>query len=151
MTITYRARVEVDATAEVVWAAVVDWEAQGEWIPGTTVRVVAGDGRSVGSRLFAFTGFGDVGFLDRMEIVEWRPPLVCRVRHFGSLVRGDATFEVEPVGDGRAAFTWTERLESPLGWPGRIGMTLLRPVAEAVLRRTVGKLSARVSRREVAR
>jgi Polyketide cyclase / dehydrase and lipid transport len=137
--------------AEVVWGAVVDWEGQREWIPGTRVGVVAGDGRSVGSRLFGFTGIADVGFLDVLEIVEWQPPRVCRMRHLGTLLRGEGVFEIEPLGDDRSAFVWTERLESPIGWVGRVGMAALRPVAQAVMRRAAVRLSRQVSGREALR
>jgi carbon monoxide dehydrogenase subunit G len=139
---TFHATMEVAAPAAVVWAVVTDWEAQREWIPGTSVHVVHGDGGSVGSRLVAFTGIADVGFLDTFEIVEWQPPRRCRVRHTGRLLRGDGIFEVKPLGD-RATFHWSERLEPPFWLLGRIGMPLVRPLVEAGLRRACRNLAAR--------
>ena len=53
--------VEVGASAGTTWLALTDWTRQGEWMLRTDVRVVEGDGRSVGSKLAAFTGFGHVG------------------------------------------------------------------------------------------
>jgi uncharacterized protein YndB with AHSA1/START domain len=112
-----RAEVEIAAPAEVVWAALTDWDRQSEWMLGTRVGVVAGDGRSVGSRLWGFTGLFDVGFLDLLEITEWTPPHRCVARHLGKLLRGSAEFAIEPRGDG-VTLSWTERLEPPLGLVG---------------------------------
>jgi len=111
--------VEVAAAvpAEDVWMAMTDWSRQREWMVGTRVFVVAGDGRSVGSRLLGFTGLFDVGFVDLLEITEWEPPRRCRVRHAGSLLRGWAEFAVEPAGSG-STISWTECLRQPVALAG---------------------------------
>jgi hypothetical protein len=141
MIVTLEARVDVDAAPDVVWAAVTDWPTQGKWIPGTVVGVVEGDGRSIGSRLFAFTGIADIGFLDIMEITEWQPPRRCRVRHLGRLLRGYGVFAVEPRGQA-ATFVWTEELQPPFGPLGHAGLRLGRPVFEALLRRAARSFAA---------
>ena len=143
MTVAFEVRVDVAAPPEAVWAAVTDWPAQREWIPGTVVGVVHGDGRSVGSRIFAFTGVADIGFLDTIEIVEWQPPHRCRARHLGRLMRGHGVFAVEPHGERGATFVWTEELRPPL-WPlGLAAAWLARPLLEAVMRRAGRTLAAR--------
>ncbi len=109
----------------------IDWSRQGEWMLGTRVYVVRGDGRSVGSRLLGFTGILDVGFVDLLEIVEWEPPRLCRVRHLGKLLRGSAEFAVEP-----GVVRWTERLEGPLG--------LVGPLLRVGMRASLGRLGARL-------
>ncbi|HEV2781118.1 MAG TPA: SRPBCC family protein [Actinophytocola sp.] len=139
------ARVHVAAPVPVVWAAVTDWPRQGEWMIGTRVAVVAGDGRSVGSRLFGFTGLGDVGFLDELEIVEWTPPHRCRARHLGTLLRGSAEFDVSADGSG-SVVRWTERLEPPLGVLGAVGLRVLGPVLVLGMRRSLRRLAAVVTR-----
>src|SRR4051795_713007 len=48
-------QVDVDAPPEQVWAALVDWDRQGEWVLFTDVRAV-GDARGVGGRFDAVTG-----------------------------------------------------------------------------------------------
>lgn len=141
MTTRFEVRVDVDSPPDVVWSVVTDWAAQREWIAGTVVHVVAGDGRSVGSRVAAFTGLADIGFLDTMEITEWEPPLRCRVRHTGRLLRGDGLFEVRPRGTG-STFVWSEDLEPPFGLLGRVGLPLVRPAFEAGLRRGAPRLRA---------
>lgn len=127
--------VEVAAPVDAVWAALTDWPHQGEWMLGTRVRVIFGDGRSVGSRLLGFTGFLDVGFLDELEIVEWTPPRCCRARHLGRLLRGSAEFAVAPGLRG-SVVRWVERLDSPL-------MIVLGPALRWGMRRSLRRLAAR--------
>ena len=122
--------VEVDAPPEAVWAALVDWERQGEWMLMTRVRGGHGPGASVE----AFTGLGRLGFLDSMTITDWQPPVRCEVLHTGRVVRGSAAFEVEPLPGGRSRFVWTEWLVLPLGLVGWLGFTLLRPLIVAGVR-----------------
>lgn len=122
--------VDVDAPPEAVWAAVIDWDRQGEWMLLTRVR----GGHGLGATVEAFTGVGRVGFLDPMTITHWRPPLRCEVRHRGRVVRGSAAFEVEPLPDGRSRFVWSEWLLLPLGAVGRLGFALLRPLVVAGIR-----------------
>ena len=129
------ARVEVAAPAEEVWAAMTDWSRQHEWMVGTRVYVVAGDGRSVGSRLLGCTGLLDIGFVDLLEITVWEPPRRCRVRHLGKLLRGWAEFAVEPSAGG-SVVRWTERLDLPLA--------LLSPLLVVGMRASLRRLAARV-------
>src|SRR2546429_5035304 len=129
------ARVETAAPAEEVWAALTDWPRQSEWMLGTRVYVVGGDGRSVGSRLLGFTGVFDVGFVDLLGLTVWEPPRLCRVRHRGALLRGSADFAVEPLGTG-SAISWTERLELPLA--------LVSPLLVTGMRGCLRRLAARL-------
>ena len=119
-------RVDLDAPPEAVFAAALDWERQGEWMLGTRVRVVAGDGRSVGSEVAATTGIGPLGVTDTMRVTAWDPPRRCEVVHTGRIVRGSAVFAVEPRGRG-STFIWSEHLDLPLGAVGRIGFRMVRP------------------------
>lgn len=129
--------VRVRAPARDVWSALTDWESQSAWMTATKVRTVGGDGRGVGGRVEAFTGFGRLGFLDTMVVTEWRPPTWCKVQHTGAFVRGTGAFEIvqaEKEADG-SILTWFEDLEIPGGTLGERGFGLLRPVVEySVLR-----------------
>jgi hypothetical protein len=98
--------------AETAWAAATDWSRQGEWMLGTEVHVLSGDGGQ-GSRLAAFTGLRGVGVLDTMEIVEWCPPSCCRVRHTGKLIVGDGGFRVIRRDPYACTVVWWERLVLP--------------------------------------
>ncbi|MGH3614958.1 MAG: SRPBCC family protein [Pseudonocardia sp.] len=135
--------VDVNVAADLVWRRVTDWGSQGEWMLGTRVTVTAGDGRSVGSRLAAFTGVGPVGFIDTMEVVEYVEggPWRAVVAHTGKVVRGDGVFEVVELGPRRCRLAWTELLELPLGALGRAGWPLVRPVFREGVAHSLRKLA----------
>ena len=126
--------VDVDADIETTWRAALAWERQGEWIPATTVRLTRGSGDAIGDRIVARTAVGPVGFDDPMEILAIEAPYRCEVVHLGRVVRGSGLFTVEPRYDGGSRFTWTERLDLPLGSVGRLGFIVVRPLARRALR-----------------
>ncbi len=137
--------VDVDAPPERVWAALVDWPRQGEWMLATDVRPVEGDAQGVGGRLAATTGVRlgrrRRGVLDSMEITRWDPPRIVEVRHTGRVVRGGGVFEVRPRG-AQSTFLWTERLDLPLGMLGRLGWPLVRPLMRAGVRFSLRRFAA---------
>jgi polyketide cyclase/dehydrase/lipid transport protein len=120
--------VDVAAPAGTTWLALTDWSRQHEWLLGTQVHVLDGDGRSVGSRLAAFTGLGGIGFTDTMEITTWEPPVRCTVRHLGRLVRGTGAFHVHAKGPQTSTFVWSESLRLPFGLLGQLGWPVAKPV-----------------------
>ena len=136
--------VVVDAAVDAVWAAVVDWDRQSEWMLGTRVKATTNGGVGLGGGLEAFTGVGRVGFLDTMVITEWEPPYRCRVRHTGRVVRGYGVFEVFALPGGRSRFVWTEGLDLPLGLAGRLGWPVVKPALAAGVRASVQKLARAV-------
>ena len=119
--------VAVNAPAQKVWDAITNWEAQSQWMLGTKVWPVDGDGTGVGGKIEAFTGIWRIGFLDTMEITIWEAPTRCDVLHTGRVVRGTGTFEVISVSPTSSNFVWSEDLDLPLGILGKVGFTLLRP------------------------
>lgn len=135
-----RQSVQVQEAAEVVWATATDWSRQSEWMLGTKVYVTSGDGAGPGSQLVAFTGLGDIGFLDSMEIIEWEPPLRCVMRHHGTLVRGTGGFRVVRSTADSSTFLWWERFEVPAAgsavWP------LVRPGVGWGLRTSLTRFAA---------
>jgi len=128
---------EVDAPPERVFNAATDWVGQSEWIPLTRVRLLSGDGRSVGSVVGAFSGLGRVGFLDVVVVTRWDPPHEVGVLHAGRLVRGPGSFRFEALPGGGTRFVWTEWLHLPLGRVGALGWTLVRPVFAFGLRQSL--------------
>ena len=138
-------RVPVRAPASAVWDAVTDWNAQGEWMPATRVRAVdgdgrGGDGRGVGGRIEAFTGFGRFGILDTMVVTEWRPPTWCEVAHTGRVIRGTGAFSVQETPDG-AVFAWSEDLELPVGALGGFAWHLISPFMRLTVRYALTRLA----------
>lgn len=133
--------VDVAAPAGTTWLALTDWERQQEWMLGTSVQVVEGDGRSVGSRIAAFTGFGNVGFTDSMEITAWEPPVRCTLRHLGSVVRGTGAFHVHTKGPQSSTFVWSESLDLPFGLLGQLGWPLARPAFALGIRHSLKRFA----------
>ena len=120
-------RQDVNAPAERVWSALVDWDRHDAWMLLTR----ATGGAAVGESIEAFTGIGRFGFLDRMTIVVWEPPRRAVVRHTGRVVRGSGAFEVREVSAGRSTVVWSEWVDLPLGVLGRAGWPLVRPLLRA--------------------
>jgi hypothetical protein len=131
--------VDIDAPAERVWAYVVDWPRQSDWIPATRVWAVD-EGAGVGARVEAWTSLGRVGFLDTMTITAWDPPHRCEVLHTGRVIRGEGGFVVAARGDDAARLEWWERLVLPAGPVGGLTWPLLRPVVGLGIRRALGTL-----------
>jgi hypothetical protein len=133
--------VDVGAPAGTTWLALTDWTRQGEWMLGTDVRVVDGNGRSVGSTLAAFTGLAGIGFTDTMEITTWEPPVRCGVKHVGKIVKGTGVFQVLDKGPQRSTFVWAEHLVLPFGFVGRLGWPVAKPAFTAGLRYSLQKFA----------
>jgi hypothetical protein len=136
-----RLQVDVDAPVERTWAAAVDWDRQGEWMLGTTVRGTVNGGRGVGGGIRAATGLGPLAVVDRMEITGWDPPHGAYVRHLGRVVRGTGGFEVLER-PGGSTFVWSEQLDLPLGAVGRAGFAVLRPAFVSGLRFSLRRFAA---------
>ena len=131
------ATVVVDAPADVVFEAAVDWPSQRQWMPLTKVAVTGGDGRSVGTTVVARTGVGPAAAVDPMVVDVWQPPRRCEVAHKGSVVRGRGVFRVEPLGSDRSRFTWEEHLPDHGGYAvaARLGAPLNRAFFALAVRR----------------
>jgi hypothetical protein len=141
-TVRINAEIEVKAPPDTVFAAATDWDRQGEWMLGTTVRVRRGDGHSVGSELEAVTGIAGIVVADRMQITIWDAPSRCEMRHLGKVVRGTGIFAVRPRGRDAATFEWIEQLELPLGVLGRVGWPLVSPLFGWGLRFSLDRFAA---------
>ena len=133
--------VDIQASAVEVWNGITNWPAQSDWMMGTRVSSLDGDGHAVGARLEAFTGVGKVGFLDTMEITTWQPPVRCDVLHTGAVVRGTGTFVVEPIHDSASRFIWSEDLDIPLGIIGKFGFAIIRPLFMWGIKKSLAKFA----------
>ena len=134
----------VDAPAKSVWAAVVDWDRQSQWMLATRVRATTGGGVGLGGGLEAVTGVGPLRFVDPMVITEWEPPHRCTVKHTGRVVRGYGVFEVFALPEGRSRFVWSEQLDLPLGVVGRLGWPVVKPAFAAGVRASLNRLARSV-------
>jgi carbon monoxide dehydrogenase subunit G len=136
-----RVSVDVDAPPQQVFDALTDWKRQGEWMPGTQVRVTKGTGTAVGDEIVARTalpGLRKIGFDDPMRITAWESPSPesmngrCEMEHLGRVVRGGGVFVVEARGSG-STFTWVEWVDPPLGVVGQAALRVGRGPTQRML------------------
>ena len=103
----------IDVPIEKVWAALADWESQGEWMLQTTVEVTSDIREGVGTSIAAFTGIGKLGIMDHMTVTSWNPPTICDVVHTGAIIKGTGRFELTALSDNSTRFDWSEEILAP--------------------------------------
>jgi hypothetical protein len=116
-----RVDLAIKAPAQKVWDFIADWEGQGEWMLQTKVFLTSEKSAGVGVTIEAFTGplyriyprAKFLGVLDLMKVTRWEPPTRCDVLHYGSIIKGTGTFEVEAVDANSSIFHWSEEIEAP--------------------------------------
>jgi hypothetical protein len=145
MTTDIEIAVDVAKPANVVFQYFTDWPRQGEWMMGTRVEARAdgtrGFGQGEGAVIAGFTGIGPLGFWDTMTITHWVDDERVDVLHTGRVVRGTGSMYVERVSDSTCRFVWSEQLDLPLGWIGRLGFGLVRPLFIAAIRHSLKKFA----------
>lgn len=114
--------IELDATADEVWAVVEPVERHVDWMAdAVAIHFETDQTRGVGTRFLCDTKVGPITLQDRMEITEWEPGRRMGVRHTG-VVTGSGVFVLEPIDLGRRTrFTWSEELHFPWFLGGRLG------------------------------
>lgn len=129
---------EVGAPRRTVWGLLVDWERQAEWmVDARTVEVTSAVRRGVGVRLSVPTKVLGITIEDVLEVTAWEEPQRLAVRHVGSLVAGQAAFELIPSQRGTRV-AWWEEVDVPLGVVGELGARLLvRPYLAWLFRRSL--------------
>ncbi|MEU4336756.1 SRPBCC family protein [Micromonospora lupini] len=120
------ATVIVNAPAARVFAALLAWERQSDWIPFTQVRVVEGDGRE-GSRIEAVTTLGRATLRDEMRVVRVDEPYEIGVVHHGQVLRGPGVLRCTQLGEARTQVVWHEWFHLPGGRAGRLAWPVLWP------------------------
>ncbi|MBU3734127.1 MAG: SRPBCC family protein [Candidatus Planktophila sp.] len=103
----------INAPIEKVWAALADWESQGEWMLQTTVEVTSEIREGVGTSIAAFTGVGKLGVMDYMTVTAWNPPTFCDVVHTGKIIKGTGRFELTALNPQSTRFDWSEEILAP--------------------------------------
>lgn len=111
----FKVSVTVPASVDEVWAKLVDWKSQGEWMALTKVWSSAdykGDS-GVGTVIEAFTGIGKFGILDQMKVITWQPPTFCAVDHYGKYIKGLGEFRLIALSPNKTRFDWYEKIDAP--------------------------------------
>ncbi len=127
-----------------LWAALIDWDAHGEWIPATRMDIAAHGAQSVGDEFTAYTGYGPLTLVDRMRVskIDWDATAgrgECEVEKLGPVLSGTAGFVVEPDPMG-SRIEWFEDVDVK-----RLPKVLAAPVS------AVSALGFRLAMRSLAR
>jgi uncharacterized protein YndB with AHSA1/START domain len=125
----------IKAPIEKVWAALADWESQGEWMLQTKVDVTSDIREGVGTTIAAFTGIGKLGVMDHMVVTSWQPPHICDVLHTGTIIKGTGRFELVVIDGSTTRFNWSEEIVAP-----RALFLLIAPGLYAGVRISLAKL-----------
>jgi carbon monoxide dehydrogenase subunit G len=125
----------IKAPIEKVWAALADWESQGDWMLQTTVEVTSQVREGVGTTIAAFTGIGKLGVMDHMVVTSWQPPHLCDVLHTGKIIKGTGRFELVAIDADITRFNWSEEILAP-----RVLFLLMAPGLYAGVRISLAKL-----------
>lgn len=143
MTADVAVSVDVAASVELAFSAMVDLASQDRWMLGTTLFPLDGDVAvpHAGSRMAALTGIGGVGVLDTMVVTVFDPPRRWETTHTGNAFKGVGIFLVDPIPGGGARITWREEIELPLGVLGRLGWPLAKPLVRWGLATSLRKLA----------
>jgi uncharacterized membrane protein len=120
------ATVIVNAPAQRVFAAFLNWEKQSEWIPFTKVRVVEGDGGE-GSLVVAVTALGPASLRDELRVIRVNAPYEVRIVHCGTVLRGPGTMRCTPMSGDRTQVVLHEWFHLPGGAAGKIAWPVLWP------------------------
>ena len=114
-------QIKIKAPIEKVWAAIADWESQGDWMLQTRVWVTSDIRAGVGTSISALTGplvksGFKFGLLDKMVVTNWQPPYLCEVDHVGKVIKGTGKFELTDLSSEQEAvtnFDWSETINAP--------------------------------------
>jgi len=120
------ATVIVNATVARVFAAFMDWESQGMWIPFTKVRIVEGDGGE-GSLIEAVTALGPATLRDELRVVRVDAPYEVRVVHMGRMLQGPGSMRCTPMAGDRTQVVMHEWFHLPGGAAGKAAWPVLWP------------------------
>ncbi len=133
----------MDVPIEKVWAALADWESQGEWMLQTTVEVTSDIREGVGTSIAAFTGIGKLGIMDYMTVTSWNPPHMCDVIHTGKIIKGTGRFELTSLSAQSTRFDWSEEILAP-----RVIFLLIAPGLYAGVRISLSALRRQLHQRK---
>jgi len=133
----------IDVPIEKVWAALADWESQGQWMLQTKVEVTSQIREGVGTSIAAFTGIGKLGIMDHMTVTSWNPPNICDVIHTGKIIKGTGRFELSALSPHSTRFDWSEEIYAP-----RVLFLLIAPGLYAGVRISLAALRRQLHQRK---
>jgi hypothetical protein len=151
MSNTLRITINLPCSQERAWAAIADWESQGNWMLQTKVWVTSQIREGAGTSISAFTGplykfypkFSSLGLLDTMVVTKWQPPEICDVVHTGKILKGTGSFALSPINSTSTKFNWSETIEC-----SRLKFLAIAPFLWVGVRISLARLSTSLRPRE---
>ena len=151
MSNTLRITITLPCSQERAWAAIADWESQGNWMLQTKVWVTSQIREGAGTSISAFTGpfykfypkFSSLGLLDTMVVTKWQPPEICDVVHTGKVLKGTGSFALSPINSTSTKFNWSETIEC-----SRLKFLAIAPFLWVGVRISLARLSTSLRPRE---
>ena len=151
MSNTLKITITLPCSQERAWAAIADWESQGNWMLQTKVWVTSQIREGAGTSISAFTGplykfypkFSSLGLLDTMVVTKWQPPEICDVVHTGKILKGTGSFVLSPINSTSTKFNWSETIEC-----SRIKFLAIAPFLWVGVRISLARLSTSLRPRE---
>jgi len=125
------------AGIEEVWARLLQWERQPEWmVDAAAVRVLTGHREGPGVRVAVRTRVLGLPLLtDRLEVSGWDPPERLVV------VRGRGTWHLEARGPA-SLLVWAEQIRVPIPLLGELALLLYRPLMRRMMGRSLSNLAS---------
>ncbi|MEY2709150.1 MAG: hypothetical protein RL031_23 [Actinomycetota bacterium] len=151
MSNTLHITINLPCSQERAWAAIADWESQGNWMLQTKVWVTSQIREGAGTSISAFTGplykfypkFSSLGLLDTMVVTKWQPPEICDVVHTGKILKGTGSFVLSPINSTSTKFNWSETIEC-----SRLKFLAIAPFLWVGVRISLARLSTSLRPRE---
>lgn len=151
MSNTLRITINLPCSQDRAWAAIADWESQGDWMLQTKVWVTSQIREGAGTSISAFTGplykfypkFSSIGLLDTMIVTKWQPPEICDVVHTGKILKGTGSFVLSPINATSTKFNWSETIEC-----SRLKFLVIAPFLWVGVRISLARLSTSLRPRE---
>ena len=139
--------IDIPAPPQEVWDYAADLARNVEWMADAeSISFASAQTEGVGTAFDCLTKIGPIKTTDRIEVTEWDPPHTLGIAHQGA-VTGSGRFTLSPTADG-TRFTWSEDLELPWYFGGRMGQQPASMVLERVWRRNLRNLRARILERQ---
>lgn len=138
--------IDVAADRRRVWQVLTDWERQSEWmLDAKQVEVLTPERSGIGVTIRCPTNLLGVTVDDVMRVTRWEPPRLLAVTHLGSVISGDAAFELTDLGGVGTRVQWWEEVDPPLGAVGEFAAsTFARPVLRWLFTRSLRRFAGLV-------
>ena len=143
-TVTLTFKITIDATQQIIFNYVSEWDKQSDWILFTTVKELPNVDHRPGPMLLATTKFGPLKFVDTMVVTDLRPFERIVVEHTGRIILGKGIFTIRKIAGSSSEFVWQEITPVPFGFIGQVGLILVKPFMNIMFGMSLKKLKTNI-------